>query len=166
MLRTFAAFLALVAGVWFGIPAALSAADDGLPASVLPTFPLEGTWAVESAEQDGGPAPERIVKSLRFTFRNDELTLHEPREQPCTYVLDEKASPARLDFSPKPTARNPLPPEGSKKPTIAAIYKRSGDWLTVAFRHASDERGRPDEFISKPHSGVVLVVFKKVDENK
>ena len=137
--------LALVS-LFPALPIVALAADDAKP--------LQGAWIAKSMEVNGAPAPAKAVERVQFTFEGDKLSIKgnfsDERVDECTYKVDGEKSPKHLDIShPKET-----------KP-IVGIYKVNGDTLTVCLRHASSNEGRPNEFVSKADSNLVLITFEK-----
>ncbi len=140
----------------FVVTLATSRADD-------PKVALQGVWEAKSAEREGKQAPPEVVKTLRFTFKGDKVSVEDGKKaaEDATYTLDAKKSPKQIDLIPAN-----LPAE-MKNRKILGIYELKGDELKFCFRRADvADTSRPTEFATKEGSGLMFVVFKKAPADK
>jgi uncharacterized protein (TIGR03067 family) len=115
------------------------AADPDLPA-------FQGKWTVESFEYNGTPV--EIMKEGTREIKEDKYTLTPKSGEAINGVI-------KLDSSKKPKQID-LEVNGR---TLKGIYEIDGDALKLAYTLNGDER--PTELVSKPDTGVVLVIHKR-----
>lgn len=113
---------------------------------------LQGKWTAVRAEQDGREAADIVGHQLLiengiFRIKEKGATIYEG-----TLRLDVSASPSAIDF--KHTGHSP-----SGK--TCGIYRIDGDTLTICDNAGDMEKSRPTSFDTKPHSGLVMVVFTR-----
>jgi uncharacterized protein (TIGR03067 family) len=122
------------------LPALDARADDA-------ASPLAGKWKVESFDYNGAPVDAMKDAVREFTDGQYSLTPVSGEKYSGQVKLDDAQSPKQIDL------------ELSDR-TLKGIYEIDGDTLKLSYRLAGDER--PTEFASKPDSGVVLVIHKRV----
>jgi RNA polymerase sigma factor (sigma-70 family) len=112
---------------------------------------LQGTWVAVSAERNGtkidGDDPG--VKSTKFTFDGDKVTLSPLKEEPCAYTLAPDKSPKELDIDVG---------DGQKDVKLRTIYQFEGGRLKW---HWVKDGRRPSDFDTRKSQGVVIVFEKK-----
>jgi len=108
---------------------------------------LQGQWMVESFAYNGSPVD--IMKDAIREFSDDKYTLTPKIGDAINGIvkLDSSKAPKQID----------LEVNGR---TLKGIYEIDGDSLKMSYTLNGDER--PTELVSKPDSGVVLVVHKRV----
>lgn len=109
---------------------------------------LQGKWTVESFEYNGASVAE-MAGAIR-EFAGDKYTLTPKSGDTFTGTV-------KLDLAPTPKHIDLMLPDR----TLKGIYEVDGATLKIAYTLEGD--ARPSEFASKPDSGVVLVVHKKVN---
>jgi len=127
------------------------------PEKKPPTAPqefqrLQGTWQIESWEENGKPLAAGELKKRQvffggnvFVFRRDGKV-----HQAGLAKLDPAASPRTIDF----TVR-----EGEAKgESLLGIYAFDGDTLQLCFQPGDD---RPENFKPEAKSGAILITAKK-----
>lgn len=109
---------------------------------------LQGKWAVESFHYNGNVV-ERMNGAIR-EFTDDKYTLT-PKEGDAISgtlkALDSTKKPTQIDLD-------------VNSQTLKGIYELDGDTLKLCYNLIT--RDRPTEFASKPDTGLVLVVHKRV----
>ncbi len=107
---------------------------------------LQGKWKVESFEFNGAPV-DALIDAVR-EFKDDKYTLTPASGEVFrgTVKLDPSKKPKQIDL------------ELSDR-TLKGIYEIDGDTLKIGYVLEGDER--PTELVSKPDSGVVLVVHRR-----
>jgi uncharacterized protein (TIGR03067 family) len=108
---------------------------------------LQGKWKVESFDYNGMPV--EAMKDAVREFNLDKYSL-------TPTSGDVFSGTVKLDSSKKPKQINLLVNDR----TLKGIYEIDGEMLKISYRLEGDER--PTEFTSKPDSGVVLAVHKRV----
>ncbi len=114
---------------------------------------LDGEWTAVRAEQDGREAREIVGHVLRFegdrfSIEENGVTIYEG-----TFDVDESAHPGAIDFVHTGAA--------STGKTWRGIYRIGGDTLTICDNAGDLRASRPASFATHPHSGLVLVGFKR-----
>jgi uncharacterized protein (TIGR03067 family) len=122
------------------IPFAAARADDADQAK------LQGKWTVESFEYNGNPI--EMLKDATREFKDAKYTL-KPKNG------DVIEGTAKIDSSKKPKEID-LEVNGR---TLRGIYEIDGDTLKMSYN--LNDGPRPTEFVSKPDSGLVLVIHKR-----
>lgn len=125
----------------------LLSCDSRVRAADADQQPLQGKWVVESFEYNG--APIELMKGAVREFSDDKYTLTPKSGDAINGV-------AKLDSTKKPKEID-LEVNGR---TLKGIYELDGDSLKMSYTLNGDER--PSELVSKPDSGVVLVIHKRV----
>jgi uncharacterized protein (TIGR03067 family) len=114
---------------------------------------IQGKWTILSVERDG-KADAKWTDGVRL-MEGDKYTLTPKDGTPVsgTFKLDPSKTPKTIDF---------VPGAGQfKGKTLAGIYALEGDTLKICF--ATEEgKPRPTEFTSKPGSGTMLAIHKKI----
>jgi uncharacterized protein (TIGR03067 family) len=108
---------------------------------------LQGKWIVESFEYNGTPV--ELLKGAVREFKDDKYTLTPKAGDVINGVvklLDSSKTPKIID----------LEVNGQ---TLPGIYEIEGDTFKICYNLNNPER--PTEYVSKPDSGVVLVVHKR-----
>src|SRR5262245_53683682 len=145
------ALVALMAG-------SLAAADDRKAELIKKDYErLAGTWRLASAVEDGKPVPENELKKTRLVTKGD------------TFLIEGDAalgtSPAgtfRIDPTKSPKAVDSLRRKGPHKgETVRGIYEII-DADTKWASGAPPGKPRPEAFESRPGSGHLLQVWKRV----
>jgi uncharacterized protein (TIGR03067 family) len=108
---------------------------------------LQGKWIVESFDYNGNPV--ELLKSAVREFKEDKYTLTPKAGDVINGVIK------LLDSSTKPKTID-LEVNGQ---TLKGIYEVDGDMLKMCYNLNNPER--PTEFVSKPDSGIVLVMHKR-----
>jgi uncharacterized protein (TIGR03067 family) len=115
---------------------------------------LQGTWACVSAQSDGKPIPEDVVKQLRLVLARDQYTTSKGDQVlfAGTFTLNADRTPKELDI---------VAGEGESKGQVAkGIYDLDGDTLKLCYPLAAG-KDRPKEFASTPGSGLQVAVWKR-----
>jgi uncharacterized protein (TIGR03067 family) len=114
---------------------------------------LEGTWKLTSVEinaqsllMDKLQEGQLVVQGARYSLALGDIRLE------MTHDLHANKQPKQLNLTIA---------EGSDKGKVFhAIYKLEGDRLTIC-RSIKPDVDRPAEFVSKPDSGLMLVVWTR-----
>ena len=113
---------------------------------------LQGTWKVAEATAGGKEVPPEDVGKVRFTFAGEKLTFDGMGDKETgSYKLDVTTSPRQIDM---------LDQKGEIK--SRGIYKFDGKDLIWCYAKPASA-ARPDEFRSKPGSGVILMRLKPAE---
>src|SRR5205823_140275 len=104
---------------------------------------LQGVWEAKSGEKDGKAMPAEALKFIRFTFKDDKLSIRgnfeDDSEATMTFSADGKKSPRQIDVN--------LPKDSGK---LLGIYEINGDELKICLREVNKGgAGRPTEFSAK-----------------
>ena len=112
---------------------------------------LQGTWVLESHEDDGKKRDDSIGGLLKFSGNNITFESGDKKNDlPFNYRTDKSKSPKHIDL----TFKNL---DGKDVIDALGIYKIEGDALTICM---GTKRGlRPTEFDSK--QGVLMVHKRK-----
>jgi uncharacterized protein (TIGR03067 family) len=108
--------------------------------------PLQGKWIVESFDYNGNPVD--VMKGAVREFKEEKYTLAPKVGDAINGIvkLDSTKNPKEIDLE-------------INGRTLKGIYALDGDSLRMSYTLNGDER--PAELVSKPDSGVVLVVHKR-----
>ena len=109
---------------------------------------MEGTWVAVSAERDGEKRSKDDIKDLKFVVKGDKWSI--------TLDGQEYQGTLKIDPTKTPKESDSIMEDGQ---TVKAIYKVDDKHLTLCWRGPGEDR--PKEFVSKPDSGINLVVFKR-----
>src|SRR6266852_6134749 len=119
------------------------------------TEKLAGVWKCVSGVNDGKPLPEDIVKQLKLTLTKDQYKTEKGQVLlfDGVYKIDAGQRPKHIDIT---------APEGEQAgKTSKGIYALEGETLKMCY--ANPDKDRPNDFESKPGSGVTLVVWKRAN---
>jgi uncharacterized protein (TIGR03067 family) len=131
----------------------LMAADDPKDAVQKEYDRFEGTWVMESFTVDGTPTPIENFANFRMTLKGEKFsTISEEGKTDGTYKIDPTKTPKTIDITFK---GGPL--DGM---TMLGVYELEGDTYKVCLPAGGKER--PKELASKPGSGLILEVLKRV----
>lgn len=137
--------IVLLSGVIATLTARMSAAQ-------APKTVLEGKWQLVTFERDGQVFGPPDV-SMSFAFAGSALTISgmygSKAEERCTFTLDGKASPPRIDYV-RPN-----------KDSVPGIYSLRGDELKIALPFSGPQPQRPKEFIAPAKSRVAVLTLKR-----
>jgi uncharacterized protein (TIGR03067 family) len=114
---------------------------------------LSGAWMAVAAERDGKPAPD--IRGHRLVFMGEKFTIFSGGKvlYQGAYKLNPGRKPAQIDF---------VHTAGELKGKIwQGIYELDGESLKICDNAAGLDKPRPGQFLSRPDSGAVLVVFKR-----
>ncbi len=130
----------------------LLAADPLPPDAIQKEYArFEGTWRFSSFEIEGMKQPASDFKNIRLVLKGDQWTLQGGPDK-GTFKIDPTKNPKQIDV---------LFAEGPEKgKTALGIYELEGDRYTVCLGLVG--RDRPTQFVSKPGSGHVLEVLRRV----
>jgi uncharacterized protein (TIGR03067 family) len=131
----------------------LLAADDAKDAAKKDQEKMAGEWSLVSAERDGQPLPEELVKTIKRVFKGDEYTTTKDGDVigKAKFKLDPSKKPKHIDFTPSEGAEAGQALEG--------IYELDGDKLKICYSQSGEKR--PGEFSTKEGSGRTLGVWKR-----
>jgi uncharacterized protein (TIGR03067 family) len=119
---------------------------------------LQGTWALVSAERDGKKAPPDEVKRTRITFKGNKFAFPDASgvgtSKQGTITIDPAKKPKWMDATAAADA-------GPGKLSLG-IYEIAGYDYRVCF--APPGQARPKEFASRPGSGHIFQVWKRVKD--
>jgi uncharacterized protein (TIGR03067 family) len=143
-----------VLGLMFASALLMVAADDPKDAVKKEYDKFEGTWKMESFTVDGKPTPIETFAEFRMTLKGENFTtVTAEGKTNGTYKVDPSKSPKTIDIT---FTGGPL--DGL---TMLGVYKLDGDTYTVCLP-AGGGKERAKELASKPGSGLVLEVLKRV----
>jgi uncharacterized protein (TIGR03067 family) len=116
--------------------------------------PLQGTWSLVSLEVNGEALPVEKIKDSRLSIQGDVYTfrLGEMRLA-LTYQADLSKEPKTLDMT---VTEGPM-----KGKTYHAIFTFENGNLKIC-RNLEPDRERPTRFGSRPDSGLMVIVWKRV----
>jgi uncharacterized protein (TIGR03067 family) len=120
---------------------------------------LEGTWALQALEING----EKVsitdfqtgkVQEARLVIKGDQYLFYLGKDKVAfMHKMNPAATPKEIDL----TVRSG--PEKGK--AYRGIYKLETDTYTIC-RNIDLEKARPSEFVTKPRSGLMIVVWKRL----
>jgi len=113
---------------------------------------LQGTWVVESLENDGKQEAVAADKKMTMVFTGDKYTFKGGDvNYQGTFKLDPTKDPKHMDTTGTQ--------EGDKAFKTEGIYKLEGDRLTICW--TEDAGKRPASFATKKDSGLRLIQLKR-----
>lgn len=141
------------------IAAGLVAAADKDNDAAKDLQKLQGSWVLASGEKDGKKLADEDVKRSKITWRGKEAlvaTPHQSKERiRATVTLDPGKTPRQMDW-----VRVEGPYAGK---SMHAIYEFvSEDEYRICFAPAGKDR--PTEFRTRPGTGHMLHVWKRVKD--
>lgn len=140
-------FKGMMAGVLFAFVGGIGLVHaDGKPTQEKD---LQGTWKIQSLEADGDPAPEEIVKTLKWKIKGNTITVvpGEPGFTNYTFQVDGSKKPGHFEMTPTEGPQKGKPQKG--------IFERDRDLLKLCF----SAKERPEKFTSKGDQ--VLYILKQ-----
>jgi uncharacterized protein (TIGR03067 family) len=115
--------------------------------------PIEGIWVPISAELNGRPFPDEILKTIQLSIKGNDYVVNVGGVVDHGYII--------LDTTKIPMTMDIVGTEGPNKgKTIPAIYKVENRLLIICYD--LDGHNRPVEFKSKPQSQLFLATYKAV----
>jgi uncharacterized protein (TIGR03067 family) len=109
----------------------------------------QGAWQLAELTTDAGPAPADRIKGVKFTIKDDKLTMDGLDGKPeFTIKLDPSKKPKAIDLT--------LLDGAFKGKTTMGIYSLDGDTLKLCVGN-KEAKDRPTEF--KPGGDADLMVF-------
>jgi uncharacterized protein (TIGR03067 family) len=143
-----------VLGLMFASALLMVAADDPKDAVKKEYDKFEGTWKMESFTVDGKPTPIETFAEFRMTLKGENFTtVTAEGKTNGTYKIDPSKSPKTIDITFTGGQLDGL--------TMLGVYELDGDTYKVCLP-AGGGKERPKELASKPGSGLVLEVLKRV----
>jgi uncharacterized protein (TIGR03067 family) len=120
---------------------------------------FEGNWVLVTGEKDGEKIADEHVKQSKITWKGKATSLFTPHQSKdpitATLSLDPAKSPKQMDW-----VRDTEPGKGKK---MQAIYEFiDNDNYRICF--APPGKDRPTEFKTRPGTGHILHVWKRVKE--
>jgi uncharacterized protein (TIGR03067 family) len=130
---------------------------DGVPGAILKSEreKFAGSWSAVAVEYDGENLDGDIAGRLSLVYNTDgnwTVTIDRNELMAGSWKVDPTKMPKEISYN----LTNA--PEGQKK-SIGGIYEIDGDTLKVCAANESDTR--PTEFLSRPGTGVSVIVFKR-----
>jgi uncharacterized protein (TIGR03067 family) len=120
---------------------------------------LEGTWTIQSLEINGNKVDVEEFKAgkemeARLVIKGDEYLFYLGKGKDAyAHKLNPSATPREIDLT---LASGP-----QKGQTYRGIYRLEADTYTVC-RNVEPGKDRPGEFATKPGSGLMIIVWKRV----
>ena len=113
---------------------------------------FQGTWEFVSMEADGQKKPDEHFKKYVVVLTNGYWNVYEGTRTVAEtpFQVDPTANPKTIDL---------FPSDGR---ILQGIYRFEDDRLTMCDR-GTENGERPAEYATKPDSGLVLVVLKRVN---
>ncbi len=123
---------------------------------------MQGTWVFVSFEYDGSKMP-KATRSARLIILKDKMIsqLDQDNKVTSTFTLNTQTTPRSIDFV-KPAQR--FGKLRLKEQLSRGIYEFDGTRLQLCFTTGADGK-RPQAFVSKPGSGVVLMILERAAED-
>lgn len=123
---------------------------------------LEGNWKVVAIEDEGRKAPSEVLKGMRWSFKNSEVEMADPKRS-------DKAS-VKIDWSKKPKHIDLVALEGEdslKGKMTQGIFTLEKDRLIICVREPkAAEKGRPKEFNTEAGSGLGMITLERIPPTK
>jgi uncharacterized protein (TIGR03067 family) len=144
----FCALVALVTAGGIGLLSTATAQDK------KEVGKLDGKWEAVSVTVDGKAQEPEELKDRFLVIKGDKaMFLYKDKERGTASVkIDPAKTPAHIDTTYEDGA--------AKGATLKGIYKIEGDTMTICYGGLNKDR--PTEFASKPGSGMILIVQKRV----
>jgi uncharacterized protein (TIGR03067 family) len=116
--------------------------------------PLQGMWSLVSLEVNGEALPVDKIKDSRLSIKGDTYSFR-LREMglALTYRADLSKDPKTLDMT---VTEGPM-----KGKTYHAIFTFENGNLKIC-RNLEPDRVRPNRFGSRPDSGLMVIVWKRI----
>jgi uncharacterized protein (TIGR03067 family) len=121
---------------------------------------LEGAWALQTLEINGDKIPLedfQVGKEMeaRLVIKGGEYVFHLGKSMEAfTYKTNPAAKPMEIDLT---VGSGP-----QKGQTYRGIYRLEADTYTVC-RNVEPGKDRPSGFATKPGSGLMIVVWKRLN---
>ena len=114
---------------------------------------LQGVWAIVSVEIEGKPLAMESLKDSRLTIQGKQYSFKlNQTNLEFTFKLNVSQAPRAIDL---------IVTEGAQKGKVyQGIYKFEKDRYVIC-RGTTPERSRPTEFVTRPKSGHMMVVWKR-----
>ncbi len=138
-------------GVLFSLP-------DDQKLAVEDMQKLQGTWQALALERNGEKLSAEAVKKLRLVILDNTITFNPDTEK---RAANFKLGPAE---KPKAIVLTPLDGPGKARP-VRGIYSLEDDRLKLCMDN-DDGTAVPTEFLTKPGSGLTLIVLERTAETK
>ncbi len=144
------AVLAVVVGL-------LVAADNAKDDAKKEIKKFEGSWRLESLENDGAKTPDEELKRMKLTIEGEKYTLK-------TEDATVSAGTIKVDGAKKPKTINIMATDGDGSgQEMLGIYELDGDKMKVCYGRPNEER--PSKLAAEAGSGRILVVAVKVKKD-
>jgi uncharacterized protein (TIGR03067 family) len=120
---------------------------------------LEGSWAIQALEVNGNKVPVEDFKSgkemeARLVIKGGDYLFHLGKDKVAfAHKMNPSATPKEIDLK---VVGGP-----QKGKTYRGIYRLEKDTYTVC-RNVEPGKDRPVEFVTKPGSGLMLIVWKRL----
>jgi uncharacterized protein (TIGR03067 family) len=131
---------------------------------------VQGTWTVESLEDDGEKAPADEIKNMKITLTTNKFVFDDgKKKQEETYSVDPATKPKGIDVTRTrqnmisssviggPAAKPVETKITTETKTVKGIYSLEGDSLKICL--ANPDKDRPTDFSSKEDR--MLMVLKR-----
>src|SRR5262249_14610018 len=127
--------------------------DAAQDAAKKDTASLEGEWTLVSAERNGEPLPEEVIKTARRGFKGNEstVTVNDEVVLKATFTVDATKKPKTIDYK--------VTQGEAEGKTILGIYELDGD--NAKFCSGAPGGERPTDFTAKEGSGRTSSVWKR-----
>src|SRR5262245_36966661 len=147
--------LLTMACVGLGACLVLGAADDK-DAAKKDQDKLQGEWTLVSAERDGQPLSDDMIKTGKRVCKDDETSVLFDGQlyMKAKFKLDPSKKPTAIDYEILESQQG-----DAKGQKLKGIYAWDGDQVKFCFGQPGGDR--PDDFTAKEGSGRVLSVWKK-----
>jgi len=146
-------FIAVLATPYVALGDDVSEATPAfVPEKPIATATLHGTWRAVSMKIDGATPPDEIFRRVTVAFAEGTFIMQSPRvKNSGSFRHSATESNAQLDLVVKDGP--------SKGQTFLAIYKLSGDRLTVCLNFGASKR--PTKFDAPPGSQCMLIEYER-----
>jgi uncharacterized protein (TIGR03067 family) len=113
---------------------------------------LQGSWQAVSIVENGKEATAESVKTSQLIIKENQFVFKGDESYRGTFTLDPSKEPKWIDTT-------FIDEDSKEKGKALGIYQLSGEQLKISWRHKGNDR--PDDFTSKPGSGVRSIVLKR-----